>query len=268
MGSGDDPRSFGERIKSKRENLRLSQLQLAVDADVSPRHLSFIETGRSRPSRQMVLRLARQLRVPLREQNALLIAAGFAPAFAQMDIEEPEMSAVRDAAALVLERHEPFPAVALDRRRRIVMRNRAALHLLRGVAPHLLTPDMNIYRLLLHPDGLARRIVNFEEYSHYLLARLQRDAEVSGDGELGALLAEVEDYPRVRSGREPEPGPGKVALLLRLRDETGELAFITTIATFGMPFDVTLSELVIESLFPADEHTATRLRAFSGSHAT
>jgi transcriptional regulator with XRE-family HTH domain len=270
MGVAHAPASVGERIKRRRRDLGLSQLRLAVDADVSARHLSFIETGRARPSREMVLRLAEQLRVPLREQNALLLAAGFAPAFAQRDLDEPEMAAVRAAAALVLENHEPFPAIALDRRRDIVMHNRAALFLLRGVAAELLRPRPNIYRLILHPDGFAPRIVNLEAYSHHLLVRLQRDAELSGDGELRGLLAEVEKYPRGRAKWEPGsldgPLDGPVALPLRLRSETGELAFITTIATFGTPFDVTLSELVIESLIPADEVTAQRFAALRAAN--
>lgn len=263
MGAGNAPASVGEKIRTRRQALGLSQLRLAVEAEVSPRHLSFIETGRSRPSREMVLRLAAQLRVPLREQNALLLAAGFAPAFAQRNLDEPEMTAVRDAAALVLESREPFPAIALDRRRNIVMHNRAARFLLGGVAPGLLRAPINIYRLILHPDGLATRIANFGAYSHHLLARLQGDAELSGDRELDALLAEVETYARARSRWDSGPIEGEVALPLRLRDETGELVFITTIATFGTPFDVALSELVIESLIPADHVTATRFRAFS-----
>lgn len=266
MGVANAPATVGERIRRRRQDLGLSQLRLAVDSDVSARHLSFIETGRSRPSREMVLRLAEQLRVPLREQNALLLAAGFAPAFAQRDLDEPEMAAVRDAAALVLENQEPFPAIALDRRRDIVMHNRAALFLLRGVAPELLRPRPNIYRLILHPDGFAPRIVNFEEYSHHLLVRLQRDAEHSGNAELPALLAEVERYPRGRARWEPGPLEGPVALPLRLRSEMGELAFITTVSTFGTPFDVTLSELVIESLIPANQGTARRFAALGDAN--
>jgi transcriptional regulator with XRE-family HTH domain len=270
MGVANAPTSVGERIKRRRRDLGWSQLRLAVDAQVSPRHLSFIETGRARPSREMVLRLAEQLRVPLREQNALLLAAGFAPAFAQRELDQPEMAAVRDAAALVLENQEPFPAIALDRRRDIVLHNRAALLLLRGVAPELLRPPINIYRLILHPGGFAPRLADFEAYSHHLLVRLQRDAEQAGDGELRALLAEVEKYPRVRARWEPGPvdgpGEGPVALPLRLRGETGELTFITTIATFGTPFDVTLSELVIESLIPADQVTAQRFAALRAAN--
>jgi transcriptional regulator with XRE-family HTH domain len=266
MGSGSAPASFGQRLKARRATLGLSQLQLAVDADVSPRHLSFIETGRSRPSREMVLRLAEQLRVPLREQNLLLLAAGFAPEFAQHELHEPELSAVRDAAALVLENHEPFPAVALDRRRDIVMSNRAAPWLLEGLPPALLGPPLNIYRLLLHPDGLARRIVDFAADGYPLLARLRRDAETSGDAELHALAAELAGYPGLAT--HATPSPAGAALQLRLRDGARELAFVATLATFGTPFDVTVSELVIECLFPVDDYTAARCRVLGGARAT
>jgi transcriptional regulator with XRE-family HTH domain len=257
--------SFGEKLRGRRRTLGLSQLRLALEAGVSARHLSFIESGRSQPSREMVLRLAQQLRVPLREQNAFLLAAGFAPAFEQRALDAPELAAVREAAALVLANHEPFPAVALDRRRDVVMSNRAGAHLVESVAPELLAPTTNIYRVLLHPRGLASRIVGFAEYSSHLLARLQRDAEVSADGELGALLAEVERYPGVGSVNQATPSNATAFLTLRVRDEAGELAFVTTLATFGTPFDVTVSELIIESLFPANAFTAKRLREISAA---
>lgn len=169
-----------------------------MDAGVSPRHLSFIETGRSRPSREMVLRLADQLRLPLRDRNVLLLAAGFAPAFAQGDLEAPELAAVRRAAALLLANHEPFPAIAIDRRRNVVMSNAAARALLGELPPEVREPALNIYRLLIHPLGLARRIVNFAEYAPHLLARLQRDADTHDDDALHALLNEVRSYPALR----------------------------------------------------------------------
>jgi transcriptional regulator with XRE-family HTH domain len=253
--------SFGALLKGHRRTLGLSQLQLSVDAGISPRHLSFIESGRASPSREMVLRIARHLRRSLREQNALLVAAGFAPAFEQRALDAPELEAVRAAAALVLANHEPFPAIALDRRRNVVMGNRAGTWLSEGIAPELQGPAMNVFRVLLHPEGLAPRIVGFEAYSSHLLARLQRDAETSADPELFALLDEVAQYPGVGSAEDAAPNTTTSALSLRLRVRGGELAFITTIATFGTPFDVTVSELVIESLFPADEFTAQHLRA-------
>ncbi len=257
---------FGDQLKRWRRELGLSQLQLAVDTGVSPRHLSFIETGRAQPSREMVLRLAAQLRLSLRAQNALLLAAGFAPAFVERGLDAPELDGVRRAARLVLESHEPFPAIALDRGRNVVMGNRAAALLCQGVAPSLLAPPSNIYRLILHPQGLARRIVDFPSYGRHLLTRLRRDVEVLGDPALEALLTEVEGYPGLDAPCASAPSDG--ALVLRLQDQAGELRFFTTIATFGTPFDVTVSELAIESLFPADEATAQRLRALGAFCST
>jgi len=261
MNGGNGHVQFGERLKDRRRILGLSQLQLAVDAGVSPRHLSFLETGRSQPSRDMVLKLAAQMRVPLREQNSLLLAAGFAPAFGQHDLAAPALDAVRSAAALVLKNHEPFPAAALDRKRNVVMANRGARLLLSGVAPALLGPPVNIHRVLLHPDGLSRNIVNFAEYRRHLLERLRRDAEQSGDVELHALFNELSAYPVSSGAGFTAASKADVALVFRFREAGGgELAFITTIATFGTPFDVTVSELVVESLFPADAFTEQRVR--------
>ena len=261
--------SFGTELRRWRQALGLSQLRLAVEADVSARHLSFIETGRSQPSREMVLHLAAQLRVPLREQNALLLAAGFAPAFPERDMGAPEMSAIREAAALVLANHEPYPAIAIDRRRDVVMANRAAPLLLGDVAPALRGPPLNIYRVLLHPEGLAPRIINFAPYARHLIARLQRDARASGEAALLALLAEVEAYPGVGAGvGETPPASADGALLLRLQDGAGELAFITTLATFGAAQEITTSELVIEALLPANERTRVRWRELAGAAIT
>jgi len=257
---------FGKKLKRWRQELGLSQLQLAVDTGVSPRHLSFIETGRSLPSREMVLRLATQLRLSLRAQNALLLSAGFAPAFEEQHLDAPALEAVRGAARLVLESHEPFPAIALDRARNVIMGNRAAQILCQGVSPSLLMPPINIFRLILHPDGLQRRIVDFPTYRRHLVMRLRRDVELSGDERLEALLAEVEAYPVV--GLVADEAVPDGALVLRIRDEAGELRFFTTIATFGTPFDVTVSELSIESLFPADPATADRLRALAAFSST
>lgn len=238
--------ALGTKLQRRRQALGLSQLKLALDAGVSPRHLAFIETGRTRPSREMVLRLVERLRVPLRERNAYLLAAGFAPAFEQHELAAPALAAVKAAAAAVLATHMPFPAIVLDRRRDIVMANPAAEALCAGVAPALLAAP-NIYRVLLHPDGLASRIVNFGEYSHHLIERLRGDAETSNDPALFELLAEVQAYPRVGA-----TASGDAVLVLRLR---GAGNFITALATFGTPFDVTAAELVLESLFPADDAT-------------
>ncbi|MBI5495337.1 MAG: helix-turn-helix transcriptional regulator [Deltaproteobacteria bacterium] len=256
---------FGERLKTWRHTRRLSQLQLALVARVSPRHLSFIETGRAQPSREMVHLLAEHLRLPLRERNALLLAAGFAPAFERRDLGAPEMSAVRAAVSMILKNHEPFPAIAVDRRWNVVMSNSAVPLIAEGVAPELLAPPVNVYRLSLHRDGLRRRVLNFDEYARHLLGRIRHDVEVSGDVELLDLLGEVEAYPGLGAFAEVAPQRGNVVLPIRLRHETGELAFFTTITTFGTPCDVTVEELAIESFFPADHSTAERVRALGAS---
>lgn len=265
MAHADAPVTFGDRLKTWRRTRRLSQLQLAMEARVSPRHLSFLETGRSQPSREMVHLLAEQLRLPLRERNALLLAAGYAPAFERRDLGAPEMGAVRDAVSMILKNHEPFPAIAVDRRWDVVMSNGAVPLIAEGVAPELLAPPANVYRLSLHQDGLRRRVLNFDEYARHLLGRLRHDVEVSGDADLLALLGEVEAYPGLRSIAKVAPQRGNVVLPIRLRHGSGELAFITTITTFGTPFDVTVEELAIESFFPADQATAERVRALGAS---
>lgn len=253
-------RAFGELLRKWRNARRYSQLRLAMDAGISSRHLSFIETGRSSPSREMVLLLADHLQVPMREQNAMLLSAGFAPAFEQRPIEAAEMSAVRSAVEMVLENHEPFPAIAVDRKWNVVMSNCGATFLADGVAPELLAPAPNVYRLTLHPNGMRPRISNFDEYAGHMIARLRRDAAIDGGAELSTILAEIEGYPGISSLCTPHTGPG-VVLPLRLRSDVGELAFITTIATFGTPFEVTVSELAIESFFPADGSTAELIRS-------
>lgn len=254
---------FGEKLKAWRRVRRLSQLQLAVDAEVSPRHLSFIETGRSQPSREMVVKLAQNLALPPREQNALLLAAGFAPSFPQTPLEAPKLEVIRKAAALVLGNHEPFPAVAIDRTRNIVMANRAAATLQEGVAPELLAGSVNLYRLLLDPRGLAPRIVDFAQYRHHLLARLQRDAEQLADPDLHALHTELEKASRKLAGTTPIAATEDAALTFRLRHGTGVLSFIATLATFGTPFDLTVAELTIESLFPLDAFTHAQMHALA-----
>jgi transcriptional regulator with XRE-family HTH domain len=253
-------RAFGPRLRYWRQSRSLSQLQLAVGAGVSPRHLSFIETGRSTPSREMVLLLAAELRLTLREQNALLLAAGFAPVYAERPLEAADLAAVRQAVEMVLRAHEPFPAIAIDRRWNIVQSNGGAPLLAAGAAPELLTPPLNVYRLSLHPHGMRPRVRNFEAYALHLVARLRHDAVTSGDAELRALLREVESYPDIREIAGSRVEPGAVALPLELSTALGDLSFITTIATFGTPFDITVAELAIESFFPADESTARAVR--------
>ncbi|NUT20580.1 MAG: helix-turn-helix transcriptional regulator [Hamadaea sp.] len=254
--------TVGELLRHWRSHRRLSQLDLAGLAEVSARHLSFLETGRAKPSRPMLLRLAEMLDVPLRERNRLLLASGYAPAYTESEVTSPRMAGVWQAVRQVLTGHEPYPAVVTDRFWRMLDAN-AAIDLMTGVvAPWLLEPPANILRAGLHPEGLAPHIVNFGEWRAHLLTRLRRQAAVAGDSELMELYAELKAYPC--DDPEPEvesPGSGDVVTPLRLRTPLGELTFFSTIATFGIPADVTVAELAIESFFPADQFTADVLRA-------
>jgi transcriptional regulator with XRE-family HTH domain len=252
--------SIGLLLREWRRRRRLSQLELALGAGVSARHLSFIETGRSRPSAEMVAQLADHLEVPLRERNGLLLAAGYAPAYGQRDLAAPEMGPVRDAIDRVLTGHEPYPALVVDRHWGLVAANSAVGLLTTGVAPELLEPPVNVLRLSLHPDGVAPRIANLGEWRAHLLDRLHHQAVGTGDPALFALHEELSNYPRADAGDEANLDAGAVAVPLRLRLGDDELAFISTATTFGTAVDVTLSELAIEAFFPADAQTADRLR--------
>jgi len=235
---------------------RLSQLDLASDAGVSARHLSFVETGRARPSREMLLHLADQLEVPLRERNELLLAAGFAPVYRRRGLDDPDMSAVQRALDLVLAAYEPFPAVVIDRSWNLVAGNRSIAPLTEGVAPDLLAPPANVLRLSLHPEGLAPRIVNLPQWRAHVLHRLSREAYVTGDPELAALHRELVALP---GGSDRSP-PNGIAVPLRLRAGDDVLSFLSTVTTFGTAIDVTAAELSIEAFLPADPHTAEVLR--------
>jgi transcriptional regulator with XRE-family HTH domain len=249
-------RGAGELLREWRAKRRMSQLDVALEAGVSARHLSFVETGRSKPSREMVLTLAEHLQVPLREQNALLLAAGFAPAFSEMDLEDDQMSPVRDALDAILKGHEPYPAVIVDREWEIVASNGPAGILLDGVSEALLAPPANALRITLHPDGMAPCILNFAEWSGHLLTRLRRQALLSQDPALAELERELLSYPGVeRSTGLAEPEE-MLFVPLRLRLPGGAvLSLFSTVATFGTALDITLEELSIESFFPADEPT-------------
>jgi transcriptional regulator with XRE-family HTH domain len=257
----------GTMLRDWRQRRRLSQLDLALEAGVSTRHLSFVETGRSRPSREMVLHLAEQLEVPLRERNQLLLAAGYAPQYAARSLEDAEMAHVRDALGRVLTGHEPYPALAVDRGWNLVASNGALGPLLEGVSAELLVPPVNCMRLALHPDGIAPRIINLGEWRAHLLHRLERQIGLSADDSLRELLDELEGYPGSLS-HVPDPAPDGTEIMVGLRvttDDGGELAFFSTVATFGTAFDVTLSELSIEAFFPADEQTAEALQALAAA---
>jgi transcriptional regulator with XRE-family HTH domain len=250
----------GTLLRDWRQRRRLSQLELALEAGVSTRHLSFVETGRSQPSPEMVLTLAEQLEVPLRERNQLLLAAGYAPRYADHALDDPALTTVRDAVGHVLAGHEPYPAFAVDRWWTMVASNAALGPLLEGVSDELLTPPVNCIRVALHPDGLAPRILNLPEWKGHLVHRLDREARVTGDPRLMELLDEVLAYPG-----EPAPqDPSGLSLMVALRLAAGEhgppLAFISTVTTFGTATEVTVSELSLEAFFPADSETADWLR--------
>jgi transcriptional regulator with XRE-family HTH domain len=258
MSAVADRVPLGTLLKDWRRRRRLSQLDLALDAGVSARHLSFVETGRSRPSREMVLHLAEQLEVPLRDRNQLLLAAGYAPAYGERAIDAPEMAPVREAIDGVLAGHDPFPAVVVDRWWNLVAANTALTLLTDGVAPELMEPPVNTLRVALHPDGMGPRIVNLGQYRMHLLDRLRREAALLADERLAALYEELSAYPAPDA--PPSPGHPEIAVPLRLGVRDAELAFFSTIATFGTAVDITVAELAIEAFFPADSATAAALR--------
>jgi len=252
----------GTLLRDWRQRRRMSQMELALEAGVSTRHLSFVETGRSRPSAEMVLHLAERLDVPLRERNELLLAAGFAPQYSARSFEDPALREVREAVGRVLAAHEPYPAIAVDRYWNLVASNEALGPFLEGVAPDLLVPPVNTIRLALHPQGVAPRILNLGEYRADLIERLDRAARLTGDPELAALHEEMLGYPGPEAPHPSPLSPG-VAVGLRLTPPPGEdgpeLNFFSTIATFGTAVDVTVSELALEAFFPADPTTAAWL---------
>jgi transcriptional regulator with XRE-family HTH domain len=257
-------RPVGELLRDWRQRRRLSQLDLALEADVSARHVSFLETGRSHPSREMLLRLADQFDLSLRDRNTLLVAGGYAPIFPERALDDPELRAARAAVDLVLAGHEPYPALAIDRYWNLVAANRAVAPLLAGAQPELLQPPVNVLRLSLHPDGLAPRIANLGQWRGHLLERLRHQIDVTADPALVALMAELRAYPVPPDDGEAErtidQDVARMVVPLRLRTERGLLALFSTTTVFGTPIDVTLSELAIESFFPADRASADRLQ--------
>lgn len=252
----------GTLLRDWRQRRRLSQLSLALEAGISQRHLSCVESGKARPSRGMLLHLADRLDVPLRERNTLLAAAGFAPAFAERHLGDPALAPARHAVERVLTAHEPWPALAVDRHWRLVSSNRALPALLDGCDPALLTPPVNVLRLALHPGGVAPRIRNLAAWRGHVLARLQRQAEITADRVLIELLAELRGYPGPRA--DATASADDVAVLLHLETPAGELRLLTATLVLGTPLDVTLAELAIEIFLPADAATAALLRASAG----
>lgn len=247
--------TVGALIREWRQRRRLTQLELALDADISPRHLSFVETGRSQPSREMLLHLSEALDIPLRERNALLHAAGFAPMYTTRSLDDSALAAVREAIDVILDAQKPFPAFALDRHWNIVATNHALPGLYEGIDPALLATP-NALRLALHPRGLAPKIENLAEWRSHLLTRLRRHIALTADRAMKELLAEAEGWP----GGEAAVAEHSVLVPLKIRSPYGLLSFLSTTTVFGTPVDVTLSELAIEMFFPADRETAQAVK--------
>ncbi|MFJ4206295.1 helix-turn-helix domain-containing protein [Streptomyces sviceus] len=253
----------GPLLRAWREQRRVSQLELALRADSSARHISFVETGRSRPSEEMVLRLAEHLEVPVRERNALLLAAGYAPRFPETPLDDPALDAVREGIERLIQGYEPYPALVFDAAYHVVAANRGIMMLLDGVPESLLQPPLNTMRLTLHPEGLAPRIRNLREWRGHLLEQMRRQIALRRSESLRALYEEVAAYPVTVFGTEdgleqPEPVP-YFALPMRIEHEGRTLSFISSTSTFNTPMDVTVSELAIETFLPADPATAKYL---------
>ncbi len=259
---------FGAHLRFWRQHRRMSQLDLAGEADISTRHLSFVENGRSLPSREMVLRLAERLDVPLRQRNALLVAAGYAPMYRERPLDDPALAAARAAVQLILTSHEPHPALAVDRHWNLVAHNAMVPLLLAGVQDRaLLEGQPNVLRLSLHPGGLAPRIVNLGQWQHHLFERLRQQVQATGDRQLAALQEELRGYPVPADAHETRLDGELlgVAMPLRLRTDAGILSFISTTTVFGTPVDVTLQELALETFFPADAATAQAMQALKAA---
>jgi transcriptional regulator with XRE-family HTH domain len=257
--------AVGDHLREWRQRRRMSQLDLACEAEISARHLSFVETGRSTPSREMILHLAEQLEVPVRERNILLVAAGYAPVFPERSLDDPQLGAARAAIDQILEGHKPYPAFAIDRRWNIVASNGALMSMYDGVVAELMQPPINAMRLSLHPKGLAPRIANLAEWRAHLLARLRHQIDLTADPELVDLINELQAYPAPRgaAGRGNARAPG-VVVPFQLRIGEDVLSFFSTTMVFGTPIDITLSELAVESFFPADAETAALVREMAG----
>lgn len=257
-----DRKEVGELLREWRMRRRLSQLELAYDAEISPKHLSFVETGRSHPSREMLLHLAAQMEIPLRDRNVLLASAGFAPVFPERSLTDQSMEPVRSAVEVILSGHEPNPAIAIDRRWVLHAANKAAGLLTAMVERSLLEPPVNVLRLCLHPKGLAPHIANYSEWRRHLITHLDRQVQITGDQILSTLVEELREYPRPRGvarGESDGAHDTGIAVPLRLNTPAGQLSFLSVTTVFGTPIEITLEELAIESFFPADGFTANFL---------
>ena len=262
------PSSAGTLVRDWRVRRHRSQMDLALAAGVSPRHLSFVETGRSKASPELLLALAEHLDVPLRERNTLLLAGGYAPRYSRTSLESPEMTRVLDTLQTILERHDPYPGVVIDRYWNVVLANSAALALVQDLPEHILGPPLNIFRVSLHPDGLASLTLNFDDWATYLLGQLHRAMVLTGDPELESLIDEVSSYPDVAVMGDwraavvlDEP---KILVPFRMNIGGAELSLFTTLTVFGTPLDVTLAEMAVELFYPADDHSEMLLRSLGG----
>ncbi|MFC4607012.1 helix-turn-helix domain-containing protein [Streptomyces maoxianensis] len=261
----------GPLLRGWRERRRISQLELALRADSSARHISFIETGRSRPSEEMILRLAEHLEVPVRERNALLLAAGYAPRYAETSLADPAMGPLREGMERLLQGYEPYPAIVVDGTYTVVAANRGIATLLEGLPEHLLTPPLNAMRITLHPEGLSPRIRNLREWRGHLLAQMERQIALARSEPLRELYDEVAAYPLPESPESTETGAGPedrehppyFALPLQIEHDGRVLSFVSSIATFNTPMDVTVAELAIETFLPADPATAKYLQSLT-----
>lgn len=255
-----EPKKVGELLREWRERRRLSQLDLAYDTEISQRHLSFVEIGRAKPSRDMILRLAEKLDIPLRERNVLLTAAGFSQVFPERPIDDAALASVRQAVDLILTALEPNPSFVIDRHWNLITGNKAADFLVKAVDSSLLDAPVNMLRLCLHPQGFAAQTINYTEWRKYILNYLNRQIEITADAVLIELLEELKSYPKPKSLRNnrtsSETDYSRVAVPLRLATEDGELSFLVTTTVFGTPIDITLSEIAVEVFFPADAQTA------------
>ncbi|MFJ9931222.1 MULTISPECIES: helix-turn-helix domain-containing protein [Streptomyces] len=261
-----DGKGVGQLLRAWRERRRLSQLELALRADSSARHISFVETGRSRPSEEMVLRLAEHLDVPVRERNALLLAAGYAPRYPETPLDDPALDALRDGMERLIQGYEPYPALVVDAGYTVVAANRGIAMLLEGVPEELLRPAPNAMRLTLHPEGLAPRIRNLREWRGHLLAQMERQLALHRSDQLRALYDEVTAYPVPEDapGEEPDEPVPYFALPMRIEHEGRVLSFVSSISTFNTPMDITVAELAIETFLPADAATTKYLHTLVG----
>ncbi|KTE15540.1 helix-turn-helix domain-containing protein [Sphingopyxis sp. H115] len=258
------PASLGEQLREWRVRRRMSQMDLALDSEISTRHLSFIETGRSRPSAAMLQRLADCLEVPHRARNAMLLAGGYAPDFQERPLDSEEMAGMKAIVEHVLRGHEPYPALAVDRHWNMIAANNAVALLTQLAAPELFEPPVNVLRIALHPEGLAPHIVNHGEWRAHILERLDHQIDASADAGLIALREELAGYPASTSAHDRSAANG-IAVPLILDTPMGQIRFVSTVTIFGTPVDITLSELAIEAFFPADAESAALLRAMAGN---